>query len=340
MASGNTSGLSSGTTGHDDSESENEVFFNPRKYDEQSGGTEQSENLAAMTAGGGSSTITPETDRMAASYLLQLRDTNLQGQTEQAPTIPNSSRYQHMVPLGNSNANPSPSMHTGMLNANLANQGRFAPQDMVYSETNMKNTVAGLSNAIAIMQQQQATMEIKQGTISSTLTKVMTLLQDLSNKAQNSSQNNCTDSIQNGGQRSADLPRTEQNPLVEGRAGGDHMTGRIAQDMARCSCATTVNTVLPEDHQSTASQQYREYNWENRDEQAPGTRYDDRSSSYYEDTSLNRNQVDQQRPYSVHWGEPGYNPTERYTENMLRSRAQDSRDFNEVKLPPFNGKED
>ena len=113
------------------------------------------------------------------------------------------------------------------------------------------------------------------------------------------------------------------------------MTGRIAQDMARCSGATTVNTVLPEDHQSTASQQYREYNWENRYEQAPGTRYDDRSSSYYEDTSLNRNQVDQQRPYSVHWGEPGYSPTERYTENMMRSRAQDSRDVNEVKLPPF-----
>ena len=340
MASGNTSGLSSGTTGHDDSESENEVFFNQRTYDGQSESTERSENLAAMTAGGGSSTIPPDSDRMAASYLLQLRDTNPQSQTEPAPSIPRSSRYQHMVPPGNSNANPSPSMHTGMSNANLANHGRFAPQDMVYSETNMKNTVAGLSNAIAIMQQQQATMEIKQGTISSTLTKVMTLLQDLSNKAQHSSQNNCTDSIQNGDQRSADLPRTEQNPLVEGRAGGDHMTGRIAQDMARCSGATTVNTVLPEDHQSTASQQYREYNWENRDEQAPGTRYYDRSCSYYEDTSLNRNQVDQQRPYSVHWGEPGYNPTERYTENMLRSRAQDSRDFNEVKLPPFNGKED
>ena len=42
----------------------------------------------------------------------------------------------------------------------------------------------------------------------------------------------------------------------------------------------------------------------------------------------------------MHWGEPGYNPTERYTESMPRSRAQDSRDFNEVKLPPFNGKED
>ena len=122
MASGNTSGLSSGTTGHDDSESENEVFFNPRTYDKQSEGTERSENVAAMTAGGCSSTIAPENDRMAASYLLQLRDAKSQSQTEQAPTSPSSSRYQHVVHPDNSNANPSPSMHTGMSNANLANQ--------------------------------------------------------------------------------------------------------------------------------------------------------------------------------------------------------------------------
>ena len=83
----------------------------------------------------------------------------------------------------------------------------------------MKNTVAGLSNAIAIMQQQQATMEIKQDTISSTLTNVMSLLQDLANESQNSSQNNCTDSIQNGSQGWADLPRTEQSPHVASRAG-------------------------------------------------------------------------------------------------------------------------
>ena len=218
---------------------------------------------------------------------------------------------------------------------------------MMYSETNMKSTVVGLSNVIAIMQQQQvglqqqqACMELKQDSISSTLTHVTSLLQDLTNKAQNSSQNSCTDGIQNGGQRLTDVPRVEQNVSLQDRAGVDQSTTRGAQDMARGSGATTVNTVLPEDHQSTASQQYREYNWENRDGQAHGTRYDDRSSSYYEDTSLYRNQVDQQRPYGVHWGEPGYNPTERYTESMPRSRAQDSRDFNEVKLPPFNGKED
>ena len=91
-----------------------------------------------------------------------------------------------MVPPGNSNANPSPSMHTDMSNANLANQGRFASQDYGYSETNMKNTVTGLSNVIALMQQQQvslqqqqvglqqqqASMEMKQDSISSTLTNI------------------------------------------------------------------------------------------------------------------------------------------------------------------------
>ena len=127
MASGNTSDLNSGTTGHDDSASENEVFFNPRTYDRQPEGTERSENVAAMTAGVRSSLVAPETDRSAASYLLQLRDTNLQSQAEQAPTIPSSSRFQNVVPPDNSVANPSPStcMHTDMSNANFAQSKWF-----------------------------------------------------------------------------------------------------------------------------------------------------------------------------------------------------------------------
>ena len=196
---------------------------------------------------------------MAATYLLQLRERNTQNQTDQAPVVSNSSsRYQHVVPPDYSNTNPSQYMYTSMSNS-------LDPQGMIYSETNMKNTVAGLSNAIAIMQQQQATMEIKQGTISSTLTNVMTLLQDLANKSQNSSQNSCTDGIQNGSQKLTDVPRVEQNVSLQDRARGDQSTTRIAQDMARGSRARTVNTVWPEDHQSTAAQQYREYNWENRD---------------------------------------------------------------------------
>ena len=347
MASGNTSGLSSGTAGHDDSESENEVFFNPRTYDRQSEGTERSENVAAMTTGVGSSTIAPETDRMAASYLLQLRDAKSQSQTEQAPTIPSSSRCQHVVPPGNSNANPSPSLHTGMPNANLANQSRFAPQDMMHSETNMKNTVVGLSNVIAIMQQQQvglqqqqACMELKQDSISNSLINVTSLLQDLANKAQNSSQNSCTDGVQNGGQRLTDVPRVEQNVSLQDRAGGDQSTTRGAQDMTLGSNTTTVNTALPEDRRSAASQRYLEYDWENREGQTCSTHYEGTGSSYPEDTCLYRNYDDQRGLHRVHWGEQEYNSSEHRTENLPHSRRQESREFNEVKLPPFNGKED
>ena len=218
---------------------------------------------------------------------------------------------------------------------------------MMCSETNMKSTVVGLSNLIAIMQQQQvglqqqqACMELKQDSISSTLINVTSLLQDLTNKAQNSSQNSCTDGMQNGGQRLTDVPRGEQNVSLQDRAGGDQSTTRGTQHMTLGSSTTTLNTVLPEDHRSAASQRYMEYDWENREGQTRSTHCEGTGSSYYEDTSLNRNQVDQQRSYNVHWRESGYNPTERYTESMLRSRAQDSREFNEVKLPPFNGKED
>ena len=109
---------------------------------------------------------------------------------------------------------------------------------MVYSETNMKNTVVCLSNVIALMQhqqvglqQQQASTEIKQDAISCILTNVMSLLKDLTNKAQNSSQNSCTDGIQNGGQRLTDVARVEQNVSLQDRAGDDQSTTRGEQDM-------------------------------------------------------------------------------------------------------------
>ena len=318
MASENTSGVNEDRMGLDDSEPENEEYYSQRTYDRQSEGTDQSQNLVSR----GSSNITHETDRMAATYLLQLRERDTQNQ---APVVSNSSRYQHVVPPDNSNTNPRQYMYTSMSNS-------LDPQGMIYSETNMKNTVAGLSNAIAIMQQQQATMEIQQGTISSTLTNVMTLLQDLANKSQNPSQNNCTDSMQNGSQRWADLPRTEQSPHVASRAGGDQVTGSVVQDMASGGNTASVNTAWSENHQSNASQQYRGYDWETRDGQTHRARY--------EDNYQNRSQVDQERPYRVHWGEPEYNSTESQSESMHRSRAQYDRDSNEVKLPPFNGKED
>ena len=47
-------------------------------YDRQSEGTDQSQNLVSR----GSSNITPETDRMAATYLLQLRDTHTHTESE------------------------------------------------------------------------------------------------------------------------------------------------------------------------------------------------------------------------------------------------------------------
>ena len=162
-----------------------------------------------------------------------------------------------------------------MSNANQAYQNSFGQQVMIYSETNMKNTVAGLISAISIMQQQQATMEIKQDTISSMLTNVMSLHQDFANKSQNSSQNNCTNSIQNGSKRWADLHRTEQSPHVASRAGGDQVTGSVVQDMASGGNITSVNTAWSENHQRTALEQYRGYDWETRVGQTHRARYED-----------------------------------------------------------------
>ena len=106
MASENTSGVNEDRMGLDDSELENEEYYSQRTYDRQLEGTDHSQNLVSR----GSSNITHETDRMAATYLLQLRERDTQNQTDQAPAVSNSSRYQHVVPPGNSNANPSPTI--------------------------------------------------------------------------------------------------------------------------------------------------------------------------------------------------------------------------------------
>ena len=51
------------------------------------------------------------------------------------------------------------------------------PHSALYADVNIRNTVAGLSNALTIMKQQQVSMEVKQDTISGTLMNVLSLLQ-------------------------------------------------------------------------------------------------------------------------------------------------------------------
>ena len=342
------SGSNNRTVGIEDTESENEAHVGQRTSDRQSEGRDRSETLEATIASGDTSNIRPVDDRMAASCLLRLRNAELRTQNEQPNPIQNSSRYQHVVPPSSSYANDSSYMYNCMTNDNFSSQSGqngFAAQDTAYSEINMKSTIAGLSNAIAVMQQQQVglqqqqvSMEIKQDMITKTLTNVTSLLQALSNNAQNSSQNNCTGNVQNEDPTSANIPRSEQNNHLNERAGGDQGISRVAHDTSARRGAATLNA-LPEEQRSTASQLYRDYERDTRDEQANRTDYEDRGRDYHDNISSNRNHDNQMRPLRVQWREAEYDSSERRSDNSINNRIQESRDY-EVKLPPFNGKED
>ena len=338
-----TSGSNNRTVGLEDTESENDAHVSQITRDRQSGGTDRSEVLEATIANGETSNMRPIDDRIAASYLLRLRDTDLHSRNEQANPIQSTSRYQHAVPPSSSHANDNSCMQGDMSNTYFGaqnGQNGFAPQGAVYSEMNMKSTVVGLSNVIAVMQQQQACMESKQDSITSTLTNVMSLLQTLTNNAQNVSQNNYTGAMQNDGPTSAYNASAGQSVQLQDGAGGDQGISRVAHDTAERRNAATLNA-LPEEQRSTASQLYRHYERDTRDEQANRTDCEDRGRDYsnYDNISSNRNHDNQMRPLRVQWREAEYDPSERRSGNSINNRIQEPRDY-EVKLPPFNGKED
>ena len=99
----------------------------------------------------------------AASILLQLhtRDTNNTASGDQDDqTYGNSS-------LNNRNM------------AQLPENANNTPIAFMYSQINMQNTMAGLSNAIGMLQQEQLNMHARQENITGTLTQVLSVLQEL-----------------------------------------------------------------------------------------------------------------------------------------------------------------
>ena len=100
-----TSGSNNSTVGLEDTESENDAHVSQRTRDRQSGGTDVSEVLEATIANGNTSNIRPIDDRIAASYLLRLRDADLQSRNELTNPIPSTSRYQHAMLPSSSYAN-------------------------------------------------------------------------------------------------------------------------------------------------------------------------------------------------------------------------------------------
>ena len=61
----------------------------------------------------------------------------------------------------------------------LPENTNMTPNAFIYSQINMQNTMAGLSNAIGTLQQEQLNMHARQENITGTLTQVLSVLQEL-----------------------------------------------------------------------------------------------------------------------------------------------------------------
>lgn len=170
-------------------------FFNENGANGQTEGTDLTENYPHLAGSSGPSNTNVTDQAVAASSLTQLREAS-QIHTERGSFVPYMFRSTPPTAHISSNENPFQSSQTQ--NAISISNNDYASHAAIYSETNISNTISGLSNARASMQQQQvglqqeqASMELKQDTIFGTLTKVMSLLQELVKKSQNTSQNNC-----------------------------------------------------------------------------------------------------------------------------------------------------
>lgn len=336
-----------------DSDSENEVFFNRNGSTRQAETQEQTQHDTMSMPLGHSVNANSETEqRVAAASLMQLHETSQQ-QTG-VSSIPNWRNHVHQGSMGSSQSNPNPSMQAPEVHN--FNRGDNNIQAAMCSEVNMRNTVTGLSNALfmmqqqqAGMQQQQASMEIKQDSISGTLTNVLSLLQELTKKSQNSSQNNCTNSADNtstdtslayytANVQSASVD-TGCNQVI-GRAQGDE-TGMHTErpTQLRSQYVNGDNYRQTSFHQTgdnySRTSLNQTYNRGVVNERQMSTTNTDRGN-YYRSDSLCTQSYDSEAPSRAVQFRGNENTMAPYGARQ----SQTNTGLNVVKLPPFNGKED
>lgn len=325
-----------------ESDSESEVFLSER--------TDGSENCTHPTAQSDPSSVLTESDQTAATVLLRFHESATHNQAEQmtdkcsvtgVPTVPSIFQNSGLSASCGSNETPMSSAQSG--------EGAIMPQALTYSEANIRNTVSGLSHALTHMQQQQlgmqqqqASMQLKQDTISGALSNVLSILQELSKNTQNSSQNNSSGTEHTERSETTSEPNQSNEQGVSSlmnRAGGDQVNSRRQYEGHMASNFACGN-VIPDDRRVlgnglSISSQNGSCNLVSNGRQE---RYGTHQSRFVDQNAATSCSLEQSRSELL----PQMQNT--IQENMQRvnnaERPQYSSFSNEVKLPPFKGKED
>lgn len=324
------------TVDNNGSEPETEVIFNFKGSDRQTQDNQQSENYLYQA-----SNHTQTTEQVAAAAsLMQLHEAPY-SQTDSVPPNPCMSRnIPQTTPISSYDHSIQSMQSIGGQSLNMLNSSSV-PHSALYSDVNIRNTVAGLSNALTIMKQQQVSMEVKQDTISGTLMNVLSLLQEVTKKSQNFSRDTCGSSTENGGAEPSsgyNVPEQSMQPTMDRTAGGqvidEGQCERNRSDIYRGTHAIIENG---ENYSSNA--------WQTQDTRwADNHRQTDRTNSDYRGNLNGSNMT---------YGHENENSSRHVQYRMhedprMQNRAIQARDgryqtsigFNEIKLPPFNGKEE
>lgn len=335
----------------EDYEPETEIFFNENGSHGQTEGTDQTENYAHLAGSSGPSNTNVTDQVVAASSLAQLREAS-QIHTERGSSVPYMFRSTPPTAHISSNENPLQSLQTQKVSSISNND--YASQAAIYSEANIRNTISGLSNALASMQQQQvglqqqqASMEIKQDTMSGTLTNVMSLLQELTKKSQNTSQNNSAGNItpqSRGYGTSSEVyeARLSMQSAVDRAAGDQQVRERVESErtdtnMPRDTNLLAGNAIVTSENCSSNSWQNR---WVGNERETSRHHFSNVGNSYRSDSIYTHGHESEDAARDAQFGRP-VNPLRQSTSlRFSDDRTQASFGFNEVKLPPFNGKED
>ena len=183
----------------DSEESDNEVFISERTQNTQADGTEVVPSDSGQPTG-----TQPIEMGQTATTLLQQHDDESQNNLQHAAGA-STENTQHLASQCNPYEQPRPTYSRSCDSAPHSFQS-FRPNQMqsqttdymqnpyLHTDTGMQNTLSGFSNALNNVQRQQADMHLRHETISGALNNVLSMLQTLTENSQNSSQNNCSSS--------------------------------------------------------------------------------------------------------------------------------------------------
>ena len=183
-------------------------------------------------------------------------------------------------------------------------------------------------------------MEVKQDTISGTLMNVLSLLQEVTKKSQNFSRNTCGSSTENGGAEPSsgyNVPERSMQPTMDITGGQVIDEGQCERNRSDIYKGTHAIIENGENYSSNAWQT-QDTRWADNHRQTDRTNSDYRGNLYGSNMTYGHENENSLRHVQYRMHE---DPRMQNRAIQARDgRYQTSTGFNEIKLPPFNGKEE